>query len=93
MGDITERIDNGPVKSKEYIVAEYDLTKLQAIDCHRESRFNLLDLKNMGVTDEELDKVRKDHFQGAIVKENYDEEWRKNKGAVFVKPEESAKKE
>jgi len=80
---ILENVD-GKAKSKEYIYWEMMISKQGAISCLRQAYFDKEDMKKKGVTDEEIKNLMKD-LDGPIFRENYDEGYRRNGKAEFVK--------
>ena len=85
-GKIKEQID-GCLKTKDLMVHEFGLMKMQAINAKRNAFFQKDDLiKKHDVTEEELLNLIKDYVSGAINRESYDEEFKSNKNkAEFVK--------
>ena len=80
---ITEKID-GRVKSLEYSRSEYALTKLQAINSMRKAYFSKQDLiKKFKFTQDDLQKIEIDYYDGKIVREEYDESYKKKGKAEF----------
>ena len=84
--EIVERIDECP-KTKDLMIHEYALMKMQAINAKRNAFFQKEDLiKKHGVLEQDLFDLLKDYVSGAINRESYDEEFRSNKNkAEFVK--------
>lgn len=82
---IMENVD-GCIKSESYLRSEYALTKVQAINTFRQSHFMKLDLmKDFGMSEEEVKDLETDYYDGKIIRESYDDEYRKKDKAQFVK--------
>lgn len=83
---LVEKID-GCLKTKDLMIHEYALMKMQAINAKRNAFFQKEDLvKKHDVTEEELLDLIKDYVSGTISRESYDEEFKKNRiKAEFVK--------
>ena len=86
-GKIVEKID-GCIKSEEYIRAEYAHQKMQAIMSMRVAHFAKQDLMDKGgsfkLTNEDIHAIEEDYYDGKIVRESYDESYKKGKKAEFV---------
>lgn len=84
-GKIKEQID-GCLKTKDLMIHEFGLMKMQAINAKRNAFFQKEDLvKKHGVTEGELLDLIKDYVSGPISRESYDEEFKKNRiKAEFV---------
>ena len=83
-GKIKESID-GCKKSEEYMRAEYALQKMQAIISMREAHFAKLQLfKQFKLTDVDIKAIEEDYYNGKIIREEYDESYKKGKEAKFV---------
>jgi len=83
-GDIMENID-GCKKTEEYMRSEYALQKMQAIVEMRNAYFAKQELvKQFKLTDDDIDAIEEDYYNAKIVRESYDEEYKKGKTAKFV---------
>jgi len=83
--DIKETVDGCP-KTPEYLMAEAIIFKRQALAAFREAHFGVADLKNdFGLTDEDIQGIESDYYDGKIIRETYDEEYKKGSKAKFVK--------
>lgn len=83
--DIKESID-GCLKPKSFLMSEYALQKMQAINSMREAHFAKLELKKQfNMTDEDVGDILKDYYDGKIIRDTYDEAYKKGKTAEFVK--------
>ncbi len=83
-GKIIERIDDC-LKTKEYILSEYGLMKMQAIDSFRKAHFAKGELmKDHGLSKEDIEDLEKDYYDGKVIRESYDEEYKKGNKAEFV---------
>lgn len=81
---IVEHID-GCVKSEEYMRAEYAHQKMQAIVSLRASHFAKKDLMNIfKLSETDLFDLERDYYDGKIIREDYDEEYRRKHKAEFV---------
>lgn len=86
-GKILETIDGCP-KTKEYIRAEYALTKMQAIMSMRGAHFAKKDLaSDFGLRPEDITDIEIDYYDGKIIREDYDEGYRKKKAEFVNSPE------
>lgn len=84
---ILETIDGAP-KTEMMMIAEYQKTKVAAIELARQTWFERQDLKKSGMTEEDIEKLEQDYFEGKIIRESYDEEYRRRKPkAEFVNEE------
>ncbi len=82
---IQEDID-GCLKSEEFLRAEYALQKMQAINSMRSAHFIKQDLfKDFKLTPEDIHALEEDYYSGKIVREDYDEVYKKGSKAEFVK--------
>ena len=81
---IEEKID-GCLKSKEYMKAECALMKMQAIMSFRNASFGKEQLKKYGCSEKEIADAEKDYYEGKIIREVYDEVYKKGHKAKFVK--------
>ncbi len=84
-GNIIEKIDDCP-KTEEYMRAEYGLQKMQAIVEMRNAHFAKLKLKkDFKLTDEDILDLEKDYYSGNVIRDTYDETYKKGKEeAKFV---------
>jgi len=83
--DIKESID-GCIKSMDYARAEAAMLKVQAIKAFREAHFGQLDMKKaFNFTDEDIQEIEIDYYDGKIIREAYDEGYKKGSKAEFVK--------
>jgi hypothetical protein len=84
--EIIEKID-GILKSRELMVAESSLMKMQAIKSMRNAFFAKKDLKEKyKLTDEDIKKIEEDYYNGRIIREDYGDEYKPRNKAEFVKP-------
>jgi len=85
-GDIVERIDECK-KTKDLMVYEYALMKMQAINAKRNAFFQKEDLiKKHGVSEQDLLDLIEDYVSGPINRDSYDEEFKRDKEkAAFIK--------
>jgi len=82
--EIKEKID-GATKTEEYIRSEYALTKMQAIMSMRNAHFAKLDLmKDHGMTEKDILEIEEDYYNGKIIREDYDEGYKRRDKAEFV---------
>lgn len=80
---IEEKLD-GRTKTKEYMIAEYGVMKMQAIECFRNAHFAKKELrKEHNLTEEEIESFLDDYYNGKIIREEYEERKPKSK-AEFV---------
>lgn len=85
---ILEKID-GLTKSFEYAFAEMGLMKVQAIKSSRNTFFGRKELmEKWGLTDEDVKAVELDYYDGKILREDYDEDYKKGSKAEFVNSSE-----
>jgi len=83
-GKILESVD-GCLKSMDYIRSEAALFKVRAINSFRAAHFEQLDLKkNFNLTDEDIIAIEVDYYDGKIIRETYDESYKKGSKAEFV---------
>lgn len=83
-GKIIENID-GCTKPEAFMRSEYALQKMQAITEMRNAHFAKLDLaKDFKFTDEDIQALEEDYYNGKIVRDSYDDEYKKGKTAKFV---------
>ena len=82
-GEILETID-GCKKTEEFMRAEYALMRMQAIDSFRNAHFAKENLKEGGLTDEDIEAVKMSYYQGKVIQEDYNEEEKQKRKAEFV---------
>ena len=83
-GEIKEMIDGCP-KSMEFMRSEAALMKVRAITAFRETHFGQLDMKkDFGLLDEDIQAIEVDYYDGKIIRETYDEGYKKGSKAEFV---------
>ena len=82
--DIKEDID-GCLKSEEFLRAEYALQKMQAIMSMRNAHFAKQELfSDFKLKKEDILAIEKDYYDGKIIREAYDESYKKGNKAEFV---------
>ena len=82
--DIKESIDGCP-KPASYMRSEYAFQKLQAIKSMRNAHFAKEDLmKLFNHTIEEMEDLEKDYYDGKIIREDYDEIYKRRNKSQFV---------
>lgn len=80
---IKEKID-GNTKSYQYLLSEYGLMKVQAIESFRNAHFAKKELiEEHKLSSEEVDAFLDDYYNGKIIRDEYDERKPKSK-AEFV---------
>lgn len=85
-GNILEKIDGAP-KPKDLLRSEYGLMKMQAISSMRNAHFTKRDLmEDFKQTLEQIEALVDDYYNGKIVRDDYDESYRKKRKAEFVTP-------
>ena len=83
-GKIIENID-GCLKSRDLMLAEYGLMRMQAIDSLRLSNFAKRELKdNHGITDYDLQAIEARYYEGKIIDEDDNENFRIPNKAEFT---------
>ncbi len=83
-GKIEEKLD-GRLKTKEYMIAEYALTKMQAISSMRNAHFAKQDLlSTFKKSKEDILVLEADYYDGKIIREDYDEVYKRKNKAEFV---------
>jgi len=83
-GDIKETVD-GYIKPMEYMRAEAVVLKRQATAALRAAHFGQLDLKkDFNLIDEDIVAIEDYLYDGKIIRETYDEEYKRGKKAEFV---------
>jgi len=81
---ILEDIDGCP-KSEEFLRSEYALQKMQAIMSMRNAHFAKQDLiKDFKFKKEDILAIEEDYYDGKIIREEYDESYKKTRDAKFV---------
>lgn len=81
---IMESID-GVTKTEEYMRAEAAVFKRQAMAAFREAHFGQLDMKrDFGLTNEDIQNIEIDLYDGKIIREAYDEGYKKGSKAEFT---------
>lgn len=82
--EILEKIDSC-LKSEEFMRAEYALTKMQAIMGMRNAHFAKETLtKEFKLTEKDILDIEEDYYDGKIIREAYDESYKKGNKAEFV---------
>lgn len=82
--NIKEKID-GCIKSEEFMRSEYALIKMQGIMSMRNSHFAKQDLfKDFKLTEKDILELEEDYYNGKIIREDYNEEYKKGNKAEFV---------
>jgi len=82
--DIKEDID-GCLKSEEFMRAEYALQKMQAIMSMRNAHFAKQELfSEFKLKEEDILALEEDYYDGKIIRESYDEGYKKGNKAEFV---------
>ena len=83
-GEIKEKID-GALKSMEFIRSEAALMKVRAITAFREAHFGQLDMKkDFNLTDKDIQAIEIDYYDGKIIRETYEEGYKRGNKAEFV---------
>lgn len=83
-GKITELIDGTP-KTQEVLQCEFAMTKKQAMTRFRNAHFAKEDLKSQyKLSEEDIDAILDDHYNGKIIRESYDEKYKRRGKAGFV---------
>ncbi len=86
--NIKEDID-GCLKSEEFLRAEYALQKMQAIMSMRNAHFAKQDLlKEFNLTEKDILALEEDYYDGKIIREAYNEEYKRGNKAEFVSSSE-----
>ena len=81
---IKENID-GCLKSEEFLRSEYALQKMQAIMSMRNAHFAKQELfADFKLREEDIIEIEKDYYDGKIIREAYDESYKKGNKAEFV---------
>jgi hypothetical protein len=87
--EMTERVDD-KLKPKQFLEAEYFLTKFRAYRAQRDSYFNVLELNKLGIANKDIDAMYKDRMEGPIARETYEESFKVAGKAAFV-PQDAKK--
>jgi len=83
-GEIKEKID-GCIKSEEFFRQEYALLKMQAITSMRNAHFSKQEIiDEFKLTEEDISKIEEDYYDGKVIRESYDESYKKGNKAEFV---------
>lgn len=83
-GVIKETVDGCP-KPMDYMRAEAVIFKRQAMAAFREAHFGQMDMKkDFELTDEDIQEIEMDLYDGKIIRETYDEGYKKGSKAEFV---------
>ncbi len=83
-GKIKESIDGCP-KSEEFLRAEYAHQKIQAIMDMRNVHFTKQEMfTDFKLTEEDMERLEEDYYNGMIIRESYDESYKKGNKAEFV---------
>ena len=82
--DIKEKID-GCLKSEEFMRAEYAHQKMQAITSMRGAHFAKQEMiKDFKLTKEDIEAIEVDYYDGKIIREEYDDSYKRGNKAEFV---------
>lgn len=82
--EIMESID-GCLKSEEFLRAEYAMQKMQAIMSMRNAHFAKQELINdFKLTEEDIFAIEEDYYDGKVIRESYDETYKRGNKAEFV---------
>jgi len=82
--EIKESID-GCLKSEEFMRAEYAHQKVQAIMDLRNAHFAKQEMfADFKLKEEDISVIEKDYYDGKIIREAYDESYKKGNKAEFV---------
>lgn len=82
--NIKENID-GCLKSEEFLRAEYALQKMQAITSMRNAHFTKQELfDEFKLKEEDILAIEEDYYDGKIIREEYDESYKKGNKAEFI---------
>jgi len=88
---IKETMDGCP-KTKEYMEAEYALEKMQAITSLRNAYFAKKSLlEDFHLTLEDIKAFEEDYYNGKIIRDSYDESFKRGNKAEFVNSPEDKK--
>jgi hypothetical protein len=82
--EIMESID-GCLKSEEFLRAEYAMQKMQAIMSMRNAHFAKQELvSDFKLTEEDIFAIEEDYYNGKVIRESYDETYKRGNKAEFV---------
>lgn len=82
--NIKEVID-GCLKTEDLMKTEYALMKMQAINSMRTAHFAKQDLfKDFKLTEKDINALEEDYYDGKIIREDYDESYKKKSKAEFI---------
>jgi|GEM_PF-2071736 len=82
--EIKESID-GCLKTEDYMRAEYGLMKMQAIFSMRNAHFAKKELlEDFKLKEEDVLVLEEDYYTGKIIREDYDDSYKKGNKAEFV---------
>jgi len=82
--EIKESIDGCP-KTEDFLRSEYALQKMQAIMSMRNAHFAKKDLMNdFKLTEEAIAALEEDYYNGKIIREEYDESYKRKGKAEFI---------
>lgn len=76
---IAEKVD-GACKSVNYAQAEYFMLRMSALSCFRQSYFDKVDLLKLGLSVEEIDKLKSEMLDAPVLQEKYDESYKRERG-------------
>ena len=83
-GTITEMVD-GRTKTKEYMNAEFLMSRISAIQALRQASFDKKDMIEIAkMTDEDIKEVEEYYFDKSVKRDDYGEEYRRERFAEFV---------
>ena len=81
---IQENID-GCLKSEEFLRSEYALSKMRAIMSMRSAHFAKKELfEDFKLNDKDILALEEDYYDGKIIREEYDESYKKGSKAKFI---------
>ena len=80
---VRESIDGCP-KTLELMRTEYAMQKMQAIISMRNAHFAKKDLLERKFTEEDIVAIEEDYYDGKVIREEYDESYKKGNKAEFV---------
>lgn len=91
-GAVIKEVIDGCQKTREYMLAEYGLMKMQGIESMRNAHFAKQDLlKEFNMTEEEIVALEDDYYNGKIIREDYDDTYKRGNKAEFVNSPEDKK--
>ena len=83
--DKIKESEDGCIKTMEFMRAEAALMKVRAITAFRAAHFGQIDLKKVfDLTDEDIQAIEIDYYDGKIIRETYDEGYKKGSKAEFA---------